>query len=114
MEKTIAIHAKHQKKLSRLDWFALTITEEVGTMGFFFCCVFLTLLPLIIPGLLSYVQFVSSAFLQLVLLPIIMIGQNIQAKEAERKAKIDFDINLKAEREIEAIMEKLNLIHNNK
>ena len=80
-------------------------------MGFFFFCVVLTLTPFAFKDLMPFVQFISSAFLQLVLLPIIMIGQNIQSKDQDRKAKIDFEINQKAEREIETMMEKLHLIH---
>jgi uncharacterized membrane protein len=112
MEKVKDIHQRHQKQLSRLDQFALAITRKVGTMGFFFFCIALTITPFLIREAMPYVQFISSAFLQLVLLPIIMIGQNIQAQEAERQAKIDFDINQKAEQEIEMLMEKLHLIHN--
>ena len=36
-----------------------------------------------------------------------MIGQNLQGRHAELRAENDFEINQKAEREIEAILSKL-------
>ena len=45
-----------------------------------------------------------SNMIQLFFLPLIMIGQNLQNRHAELRAENDFEINLKAEREIEAIL----------
>jgi len=40
-------------------------------------------------------------------MPLIMIGQNLQGRHAEARAEADFEVNVKAEREIEAILEHL-------
>ena len=40
-------------------------------------------------------------------MPLIMIGQNLQSRHAENRAESDFEINLKAEREIETIIQHL-------
>lgn len=37
-------------------------------------------------------------------MPLIMVGQNLQGRHAEKRAEADFDVNTKAEREIEAIL----------
>ena len=37
-------------------------------------------------------------------MPLIMIGQNLQSDHAERRAEADFEINKKAELEIETIL----------
>jgi uncharacterized membrane protein len=45
-----------------------------------------------------------SNMIQIFLMPLIMIGQNLQGRHAEIRAKSDFEVNVKAEREIEAII----------
>ena len=42
--------------------------------------------------------------LQIFLMPLIMIGQNLQGSHAEARAESDYDVNVKAEREVEAIL----------
>ena len=37
-------------------------------------------------------------------MPLIMIGQNVQSDHAEVRAEADFEVNTKAEREIETIL----------
>ena len=41
--------------------------------------------------------------IQICLMPLIMLGQNLQGRHAEARAQADFEVNTKAEREIEAI-----------
>ena len=36
-----------------------------------------------------------------------MVGQNLQGKHSEARAEADFEVNVKAEREIETILEHL-------
>jgi uncharacterized membrane protein len=45
-----------------------------------------------------------SNMIQIFLMPLIMIGQNLQSRHAEMRAEADFDINTKAEVEIETIL----------
>jgi uncharacterized membrane protein len=40
-----------------------------------------------------------SNVLQMMLMPLSMIGQNLQGRHAEARAAADFEVNLKAERE---------------
>jgi uncharacterized membrane protein len=53
-----------------------------------------------------------SNMIQIFLMPLIMIGQNLQGRHAEARAEADFDVNTKAELEIETIL--LHLENQNK
>jgi hypothetical protein len=69
----------------------LKITIIVGTMwaAYIFAIVALLSLPQAITShnLVIIVAWISSNFLQLVLLPIIIVGQNIQAKASDSRAE---------------------------
>lgn len=45
-----------------------------------------------------------SNMIQIFLMPLIMIGQNIQARHSEIRAEADYQINRKSETEIETIL----------
>ena len=45
-----------------------------------------------------------SNMVQIFLMPLIMVGQNLQGRHAERRAEADFEVNTRSEREIEAIL----------
>jgi len=44
-------------------------------------------------------------------MPLIMIGQNLQGRHADKRADSDFEVNIRAEKEIEVIL--LHLDHQN-
>ena len=73
----------------------LLITTLVGTMwcGYIFAVVALLSLPSAITShnLTIIIAWISSNFLQLVLLPIIIVGQNLQAKASDRRAVLTFE-----------------------
>lgn len=94
----------HKSRLSKTDKIALFITSKVGTMGFFYFCLVLVTLPLIFSGTMPLIQYMSSGYLQLILLPLILVGQNLQSRHSELRAQHDYETNLKAEKEIEAIL----------
>jgi hypothetical protein len=72
---------------------ALTLTTAVGTM---WCAyVFSILALLVVPdaikgGLLTFVQWVSQTFIQLVMLSVIMVGQNILGQAADKRAEMTY------------------------
>ena len=94
----------HKSHLSRTDRLALFITTRVGTMGFFYFCLLLVSLPLVFRSTMPVVQYLSSGYLQLIFLPLILIAQNLQSRHAELRAQHDYETNIKAEKEIEAIL----------
>jgi len=48
-----------------------------------------------------------SNMIQILLMPLIMVGQNIQGRHAEARAEHDLEVNVKAEKEIEMILQHL-------
>lgn len=94
----------HHRRLSASDKIAIFITNKVGTMSFFYICLTLVTIPLFFPTLLPFIQYLSSGYLQLILLPLIMVSQNLQGRHAEIRAEHDYQTNVKAEKEIESIL----------
>ncbi len=116
------VNIAYREKLSALDKTALWITENVGSAGFFiviFCWTILWLLWNTIgpvdyrfdpyPAFVLWL-FISN-MIQLLLLPLLLIGQNLQSRHSETRSEIDFEVNLKAEKEIEAVL--VHLDHQN-
>ncbi len=70
----------------------LRITVIVGTMwaAYVFAAVALVSLPDNVKSTQLLILWISSSFLQLVLLPIIIVGQNIQAKAADNRAEATY------------------------
>lgn len=112
------INVEHKERLSKLEHFAVWITERVGTMGFFLIIFLWTILWLgwnvFAPAELTfdpYPAFVLWLFIsnmiQIFLMPLLLIGQNLQGKHASARAEADFEVNTKAEREIGTILEHL-------
>jgi uncharacterized membrane protein len=109
------VNIEHRQQLSRLERLAVWITEHVGTMGFFLIIFSWTVLWLgwniLVPSTLSFDPFPAfvlwlfiSNMIQIMLMPLIMVGQNLQSRHAERRAEVEFEVNTKSEREIEAIL----------
>ena len=109
---------QHKENLGKLEWFAVWITDRIGTMGFFLIILAWTVLWLLWniygPKELQFDPFpafvlwlIISNMLQIFLMPLLMIGQNLQGKHAEVKSDADFEVNIKSEREIETILQHL-------
>ena len=107
-----------KSKLSRLDRLAVSITTRVGTMGFFLAIVTWTVLwlgwNLLVPPALQFdppMAFVFWLFIsnliQILLMPLIMVGQNILGRHADIRSEHDLEVNVKAEQEIEVILHHL-------
>ena len=106
---------RHKEKLTILDRLALWITKKVGSMGFFMLVFAWTATWLswntLAPVHLRFDPFPAfvlwlfiSNMLQIFLMPLIMVGQNLQSKHSEIRAEEDYLINKKAELEIETIL----------
>ena len=110
-------------KPSVLDKIAVWITEHVGSMGFFMIIFSWTVIWLgwnmLAPKALRFDPFPGfvlwlfiSNMIQLFLMPLIMIGQNVQAKHADLRSELDLKINTQAELEIEAVLTHLEYQNN--
>jgi uncharacterized membrane protein len=116
--KQFAVPMIKEVKQSVLDRVAVWITEHVGSMGFFLIIFIWTTIWLgwnmfapkaarfdPYPGFVLWL-FISN-MIQLFLMPLIMIGQNVQSRHADLRAEADLKINTKAEFEIETILAHL-------
>jgi len=117
------VNVEFAQHLTKLEKLATWITSHVGTMGFFLIIFTWTICWLswniIAPAHLRfdpYPAFVLWLFIsnmiQIFLMPLLMIGQNLQGRHSEARAESDFEVNVKAEREIETIL--LHLENQNK
>jgi len=112
------INIKHEESLTPSEKFAIWITDRIGTTGFFIIILIWTAfwilwnifapIGLIFDPLPAFILWVFiSNMIQLFFLPLIMLSQNLQERHAIFRAENDFEINLKAEKEIETILENL-------
>ncbi len=88
---------------------AVSITSNVGTMtsAYLFCVLAFLSLPAVLSGLggpfdgvfpsflvkaslIALIAWIAQTFLQLVLLPIIIVGQNVQAEAADKRAEATY------------------------
>ncbi len=111
----------YQSTVKDSQKFAIFITEKVGTMGFFIIIFLWTIIWLtwntVAPKEMQFDSgpafvlwlFISN-MIQIFLMPLLMIGQNIQGKFAEIRAENDFDVNVKAEKEIKELKIELDEI----
>ncbi len=113
----------HEGSYSGLEKLAIKITDKVGSMGFFIIILSWTILwtgyniiATEIPGigLKSFDPFPAfvaylliSNVIQILLMPLIMVGQNLQGRHSETRAELDFEINQKAEKEVLVILQHL-------
>lgn len=115
------VNIAHREVLSATDKFAMKLTEKVGTMGFFWIIFWWTVIWLvwntIAPKSLSFDPFPGfvlwlfiSNMIQIFLMPLLLVGQNLQNKHAEIQANNDYEVNVKAEEEIQLILQKLDAI----
>lgn len=111
-------YAEIKAGFSRLDQLAVWITDHVGTMTFFLLILIWTVLWLgwnfLAPANLQFdppMGFVFWLFIsnlvQIMLMPLLMIGQNIQGRASEARAQHDLEVNIKAEAEIEMVLRHL-------
>ncbi len=90
-------------------WFALKITGGVGTMwcAYLFAAIAFISLPAALSSgqLIVIVAWIAQTFIQLVLLSIIMVGQNVQSAASDKRAEetyLDAEAVLHEAQEIQA------------
>ena len=117
-----AVHARtidHHKGGRFNKTLAVAITKGVGSMpaAYVFCLLSLLSLPAVLAqalhvgwfpswlvsvGLIALVAWIAQTFLQLVLLPVIIVGQNVQAEASDARAAKTFE-------DVTEILDKLDL-----
>ncbi len=123
LSKELKKHAKsvknpndiYQESLKPLDKLAVFVTNNVGTMGFFFIVLFWTTFWLawnsLAPESLRFdpptafvLWLIISNILQILLMPLLLIGQNIQGKRADIRGDHDYETDKRAEKEIQIML----------
>jgi CRP-like cAMP-binding protein len=110
----------YESTLSHLDRLAMTITQKVGSVTFFLIILTWTVLwtgynlmaSLVpsfgwwafdpFPAFVAYL--LMSNVIQILLMPLILVGQNLQSRHAETRAELDFETNQRAEKEVMAAL----------
>lgn len=112
------VNAHHRSRIRPLDRLALFITKHVGTMGFFLIIFAWTAFWLgwnllapkgaqFDPPMAFVLWLFISNMIQILLMPLIMVGQNLQGQHSELRAEHDLEVNIRAEREIEVVLTHL-------
>lgn len=101
--------------MTPIEKIALWVTVNIGSMGFFFFILAFNgswiLWNIFAPIAVRFdtaweflILLLINNIFQILFMPLIMVGQNLQGRHAEIRAEADFEINIKAEREIENIL----------
>jgi len=94
------------------------VTAAVGTMGAFYFFAFFMAAWMFWqtesqkpfdPYPFAFLLFLGN-IVQLLLMPLIMVGQNLQTTHADARADADYDVNRRAEEEIEKLLAGLRAI----
>jgi uncharacterized membrane protein len=112
------VHKEVLQAISPLDRLALWITIRVGSMGFFLSILGWTVCWLgwnvltppawqFDPPMAFVFWLFISNVIQILLMPLIMVGQNLMGRHAEVRAEHDLEVNVMSEQEIEMILRHL-------
>jgi len=93
---TVADQLPHGNAMARFNaWFAVQVTKGVGTMwcAYAFAALALVSLPSAIEShsRVVIVSWISQTFLQLVLLSVIIVGQNVLAAAADKRSEATYN-----------------------
>ena len=111
-------HKAASERITPMNRLALWITNHVGSMGFFLLIFTWTVLWLgwnllappafqfDPPSAFVFWLFISNV-IQILLMPLIMVGQNVQGMHTESRAEHDLEVNIRAEREIGEVLRHL-------
>lgn len=120
------VNTVYEKSLNGLDRLAIAITDKVGSIGFFLIVAGWTVLwtgynllasevpRLHWPAFDPFPAFVAylliSNVIQISLMPLIMVGQNLQARHSETRAELDYQVNLKNEIALNEVLRRLDVL----
>lgn len=120
------VNVVYEKSLNAIDRLAIAITNRVGSFGFFLIILGWTvvwtgynILASEVPSLHlrafdPFPAFVAylliSNVIQILLMPLIMVGQNLQGRHSETRAELDFQVNLKNEISLTEVLRRLDVL----
>ena len=92
---------------------ATNATKYFGSMWTFWIFCGWAFLPLV-PALEQYketILYISSGFIQLAALPLIMVGQDLMGRNAELRAQEDHEMLKEQYQDIKALLEEIKKLH---
>lgn len=118
LKPIVNVNQTRRSQLTVIQRTSLQVTRTVGSVGFFVLVLVWT------GGWFSWNAFAPLAYrfdpfpsfvlwlfisnvIQLLLLPLVMIGQNLESRHTELRSEADYEVNKKSEREIETILDHL-------
>ncbi len=117
-KKMRRVDIDRKEKLSLLERMAIFISRRIGSPGFFIILLLVTVawlgwnmlapLPLRFDPYPAFVLwlFIVNIF-QLMMMPLLMISQNMSSRHSDARAEADFDIDTKVEFEVEIVLQHL-------
>lgn len=112
-------NVEHRRSFSMLDRLALFITQRVGTMGFFLTVLAWTVFWLTWnlsaphhlrfdpPPSFVFWLFISN-MIQILLMPLLLVGQNLQGRHGELRAEHDHKVLSRLLADMEVVMGRLD------
>jgi uncharacterized membrane protein len=101
----------HRASLNLQDRIGLKVTHFVGTMycAYVFALLAFVALPQAIASRspMVLVAWASSNMIQLVLLPVILVGQNLEARHSDARAEMDYQFSRRFEQLTEEMLHTL-------
>jgi uncharacterized membrane protein len=96
----VSVNTVHRSRLSFKDKIALEITKHVGSMGFFLILFIWIIWNSLVPQPYKFdpspafvvLLFITNV-LNMLLMPLIMVGQNLQGRHSDLRAEYDFETN---------------------
>ncbi len=117
LHKPVNVNEKHAESLALNDRIALTVTNAMGTMWALYFMAFFMLFwclwqfcmheKAFDPYPYAFLLFLGN-IVQLLLMPLIMVGQSILSKHAEMRADEQYKTTLTSYQDLEHIMEHLD------
>lgn len=114
------VNLKHKNSLAAHDRLALLVTTAIGSMYAVYLLIVLSLAWILWQSLSSqpfdpypfaFLLFIGN-LLQLILMPLIMVGQNIQNRHAQIKADEEFKTTNSIYKDIEKLLIHVDAIQN--
>jgi len=97
-----------KKPLTKVERLAVWVNNRIGTIEFAVLCFILVTIPLVAPRTQTVIFYISSGYLQLILLPLIIMGGNIQSRQMQDIEGAHYEYLKKLEERI------VKTIHENK
>jgi uncharacterized membrane protein len=109
------VNAEFKGAFSPLERVAIYVTEHVGSFQFFLIIATWTLLWLgwntlgprglrFDPAPAFVLWLFISNMIQIMLMPLIMVGQNLENRHDQLRAEADYEVNVRAEKELEIVL----------